>query len=983
MRRTALLMLSAALFAAFTYAHREAAGDCGTGRETVQERLFLHRQSVRARAGARLLAAPVSTARDIGDIAIVSDADGVVSRLNQFNLDHRTLTFTPSAPTAARYRYTVSEQGYDAAAASSGAPLAGLGDDDTRKIALPFAFPYFGSTYTEAYVNSDGNLTFTAGDNASADRSASRMHGGAPRIAPLFDDLDPSARPGGVRVLSEPGRVVVSWVAVPEYSSTGFALNATFQARLYPDGSIAFSYSGAPSTIANAVVGISPGNLTGSSTLVDFATDAGGEYAAMVAEWFSSGVSVDVVAAAQKFYATHEDAYDYLLVFNAMDIPALSGAIAYTDAVRTLGTGYGKPRDDHGQGYGSPSRLQALMNMGPLSQYDSDPLGPVGGRPGDTPLSIIAHEAGHLFLAYASVSNPGGTALPMLGYQGSHWSFLFNSEASFLEGERILDMGEGFTRRFVTAATVSHYAPLDQYLMGFRAANEVPDTMFVVNNPNPAYSPLSHPPSLTARFDGVRRDISIDELALAAGRRTPDSTVAQRRFRFGFVVVTRQGSDPAAADLSKAESLRYLFPDYFATATDNRAFADTTLRRAMALSLAPAAGVTLGGSAAATLTLSAPPSAPLTVHLDAPGGFATVPSMLTIPAGARSVSFTVAGARPGVEELAAYPISDTSYETAYARLQVAAPEGLRLVAVSGDHQTAAAAGPLPEPIVVRLTDANDLPYPGARILATASKGGSVSPAVGVAGAGGAVSFQWSPGAAAVNQLLLAVDGAPQTSLAVSAGSAAPAIQSVQNAASFEPGLSAGAIETLWGVNLAGGKSAAAPPDWPTALEGVTVTLDGRALRLLFVSDTQINFYAPQDAPPGAGSLTVQTPSGALASAGVTVTPAQPGIFAGAVLRAGTGVSAATAPVPRGAYIEIYCTGLGATRSVSGLQWTAVTPVVFVGGAQAKVTFSGLAPGYAGLYQVNAEVPAEASVGMQPVTVSLNQLRSNAVGIIVQ
>jgi uncharacterized protein (TIGR03437 family) len=544
-------------------------------------------------------------------------------------------------------------------------------------------------------------------------------------------------------------------------------------------------------------------------------------------------------------------------------------------------------------------------------------------------------------------------------------------------------MGEGFTRRFVTAETVRHYAPLDQYLMGFRAAGEVPDTMFVVDNPNPAYSPVSHPPAITARFDGVKRNIQIDEIAQAAGRRTPDSTVAQRRFRFGFVVVTAQGADPAAADLFKAETLRRLFPDYFAAATDNRAFADTTLRRSMTLSLAPAAGVTLNGSATATLTLAAPPAAPLTVRLDAPGGFAAVPSTVTIPAGSRSVSFTVNGARAGVEEFAAYPVSGPSYETAYARIQVAAPESLRLVAVSGDHQAPAGAGPLPEPIVVRLTDANDLPYPGARILATVSKGGSVSPAVGIAGTGGAASFQWSPGSAAVNQLLLAVDGAPQASLAVSAGAAAPLIQSVQNAASFEPGVSAGAIETLWGSNLAGGKSAAAPPDWPTSLEGVSVTLDGRALRLLFVSDTQINFYAPQDAPPGAGSLTVQTPSGELASAGVTVAPAQPGIFAGAVLHAGTSVSAVTSPVPRGDYVEIYCTGLGATRDLLGLQWTAVTPTVFVGGAQAKVTFSGLAPGYAGLYQVNAEVPAAASAGAQPVTVSLNQLRSNAVGILVQ
>ena len=45
-------------------------------------------------------------------------------------------------------------------------------------------------------MNSDGNLTFTAADNASTDRSLGRMTAGPPRISPLFDDLDPAADRG-------------------------------------------------------------------------------------------------------------------------------------------------------------------------------------------------------------------------------------------------------------------------------------------------------------------------------------------------------------------------------------------------------------------------------------------------------------------------------------------------------------------------------------------------------------------------------------------------------------------------------------------------------------------------------------------------------------------------------------------------------------------------------------------------------------------
>src|ERR1039457_1124224 len=230
---------------------------CGTTRETPNETLFLHRRAVRPRAS-RLLKpmAAVATAanRDIGNIAIIEDTDGVVERVNQFDLNNTTLTFTPSAPNAARYRYSVAQQDYDSGAAAQGTPLAALDDDDTRLVGLPFAFPFFGAAYNQVYVNSDGNLTFTAGDSASSDRSLGRMTAGLPRISPLFDDLDPSQTVGGVRVSADSTRVVVSWVNVPEYAQYGTGPLQTFQVRLYPDGSIQFSYAGIREQIGRAHV---------------------------------------------------------------------------------------------------------------------------------------------------------------------------------------------------------------------------------------------------------------------------------------------------------------------------------------------------------------------------------------------------------------------------------------------------------------------------------------------------------------------------------------------------------------------------------------------------------------------------------------------------------------------------------------------------------------------------------------------------------
>src|SRR5438045_8981499 len=111
----------------------------------------------------------------------------------------------------------------------------------------------------------------------------------------------------------------------------------------------------------------------------------------------------------------------------------------------------------------------------------------------------------------------------MLGYGGVHWSFLFNSEASLLEGERIADLGVNASPRFLTADETQGYSPLDQYLMGFRPPGEVPETLFAVIDPTPKYSPLQHP-AKNVTFDGTPVGIGLNDLIAAMGRRTTDST---------------------------------------------------------------------------------------------------------------------------------------------------------------------------------------------------------------------------------------------------------------------------------------------------------------------------------------------------------------------------------------------------------------------------------------------------------------------------
>jgi uncharacterized protein (TIGR03437 family) len=74
---------------------------------------------------------------------------------------------------------------------------------------------------------------------------------------------------------------------------------------------------------------------------------------------------------------------------------------------------------------------------------------------------------------------------------------------------------------------------------------------------------------------------------------------------------------------------------------------------------------------------------------------------------------------------------------------------------------------------------------------------------------------------------------------------------------------------------------------------------------------------------------------------------------------------------------------GAPASSTTLSQTSSTPTVTIGNLPANVTFSGLAPGFVGLYQVNALVPATVPAGgAVPVVVSLGGVASNTATIAV-
>lgn len=219
--------------------------------------------------------------------------------------------------------------------------------------------------------------------------------------------------------------------------------------------------------------------------------------------------------------------------------------------------------------------------------------------------------------------------------------------------------------------------------------------------------------------------------------------------------------------------------------------------------------------------------------------------------------------------------------------------------------------------------------------------------------------------------------------------------SAVNAASFAPGLSPGALVSLFGSYLSFNEAGAPALPLPPSLGGAQVTLAGRRLPLLFASRSQINTQIPFDMPSGPATLRVTTANG-FAEAIVEIRPIAPGIFfAGSdpavVHQNGRLVTAASPAIP-GEHVSIYMTGLGAVvgtvntgeaAPTSPLAPCRATVRVSIAGVEVTPSFAGLAPGFAGLYQVDVQVPAGLRAGLWPLRVNVSGTDSNQAEISVQ
>jgi uncharacterized protein (TIGR03437 family) len=972
--------------------------------------VFRHRQEqLRRGQQAALAAEPVRALReDAGNVAIIDDSGGVVLRPNRFDLEGLSLTFVPSN---GLYSVAPGPAALDQPARDFGVPVV-LDDDDAEVVALPFAFPFSGEQFNQAFLHSDGNITFEEADAASVARSFARAAAGPPRIAPFFSDLDPSRAGAEVSVYTTATRIVFTWENVPHFGQFGAAARHTFQAILNDTGTIEFHYEDI--TTEDAVTGVMPGRLRGEPTAADLSAGAQQTTPGALAEIFSPRTDLDTAAAGQRFYLNHDDNYDFLVVFNNFGLSAGPNVFAFEENVRNEVLGIGglllnSPVVDFGLDFGSARRLASFLNMGPLSSYPADPTQKILGLSENNTLSVMGQESGHRFLAYVEVIDPV-SSLPsrgLLGRDFAHWSFFYNSEASVVEGNRIEDRGAGVTPRFLTVEAVSRYSPLDQYIMGLRAPEEVPPSFLVVNSSAP-FSPSS-PPTVGVSFNGERRDIPVDLVIAAEGPRVPEAAVSQKRFTFAFVLLVREGTTPSTQDIEKLERIRTEWEAFFEQAVDHRGTADTSLTKMLHLSTWPAAGALQGTPGTGRVEIAEARTTNLDVMLSAGSGVIGVPAAVTIPAGSLTASFPITANAAGVTELtavAAQPGFDLSHTLVAVRSNASE---LSLKVESGSGQSGGTGSVLGRPIVIEVQDRNFLPYSGVGLVFSASDDSVISPPTAVTDATGRAQVEWRLGSREGTSTLTArLEQAPAVranATALVAG-ARPGFSAtaVVNAASYRPGpageppgLTPGSLHSIFGSDLAVGTGAAQTLPLPLALEGTVLRINGLAAPLLYVSPGQVNFQVPFELSGPAAEIVIGTPAGLSETVTVAVRAVDPGVFfdtstgAAAVLNADNTL-VSEIPARRGEAIQIFATGLGAVEPAgrTGVAAAAVprsltlgSPRVTIGGEEAAVSFSGLAPLFAGLYQINAAVPAGLAPGRHPLRVDIGDVPGNEVLIDVR
>ena len=244
--------------------------------------------------------------------------------------------------------------------------------------------------------------------------------------------------------------------------------------------------------------------------------------------------------------------------------------------------------------------------------------------------------------------------------------------------------------------------------------------------------------------------------------------------------------------------------------------------------------------------------------------------------------------------------------------------------------------------------------------------------------------------------------------------------SVVSAAHFQASVpvAPGALVSLFGPGISEQTQLASALPLPVSLTGREVVInDELKAPLLFVSTGQVNMQLPSATPLGTVRFAVRvSETGELLAGGLVVAPASaPGFFTlsqdgkgqGAIVNQDGTLNGPTSRAPRGSVVTLFGTGQGAVNPAvadgepagsEGLSSTVAVPTsdgatcltvqpsvcVAIGSTFGEILYSGLAPGFVGLWQINVQIPESALAGEAvPVRAVINATPSNIITMAIR
>ena len=231
---------------------------------------------------------------------------------------------------------------------------------------------------------------------------------------------------------------------------------------------------------------------------------------------------------------------------------------------------------------------------------------------------------------------------------------------------------------------------------------------------------------------------------------------------------------------------------------------------------------------------------------------------------------------------------------------------------------------------------------------------------------------------------------------------------IVDGASFTAGraVAPGSIVSIFGENLSDNAASASQLPLPLGIDSVAFSFDvvsaGVSLpaHFFYVSPTQINIQIPWELA-AYSSATVKAYINFTYGPEYTLNLAtySPGFFAyqsngqtlAAALDSANHLVSSSNPVAPGSTVQLFLNGLGPVNNQPADGWAATdassttmsTPSILIGGQSATVSFSGLAPNFVGLYQVNAVVPSGIGAGLQQITCSIGGVACQTVSLNVK